>query len=88
MRGVHKLETQLPCADLKIFKQQFLLMIKVPLFNTLHNSIILYKQLRSELYNDGINYQTKTEQAVLTCFTASEQTRIGLNIAIICHEEK
>lgn len=67
-RGVRKVETQLKQADFESLKATIPTYSKTSLLESLENSVILYKQLRNNLFKADINLQIKTEDKVMLYF--------------------
>ncbi|RZK36319.1 MAG: nucleotidyltransferase domain-containing protein [Pedobacter sp.] len=67
-RGVRKVETQLKKVDFESLKTTIPNYSKVSLLESLENSIVLYKQLRVNLFKADIHLQTETEKSVLLYF--------------------
>lgn len=63
-RGVRKVETSLQQADFKSLESTLSLNSKESLLNALNNAVLLYKNLRRELFNEKISYN-KAENPVL-----------------------
>jgi predicted nucleotidyltransferase len=72
-RGVRKLETLLKEEDFTDLKMTLPSYEKKSLLNCLHNSVSLYRKLRSEVFPDEIIFQSKTEQRVMRYFDEIEK---------------
>lgn len=64
-RGVRKVETQLPAADMEGLKGTIPLYEKKSLIAALENSISLYKKLQEKLYDENVVLQSATEKRSL-----------------------
>lgn len=67
-RGVRKVETDLDRDDLARLKLTIPAYNKRSLLNSLRNTVLLYKHLRTELYDNKINLQHTTEKKVMDYF--------------------
>lgn len=67
-RGVRKVETLLSAGDLQLIHSTLPAYSKEALFNSLHHSVALYRQLRDEVFTPGIIFQNKTEEKVMKYF--------------------
>ncbi|HEX8357216.1 MAG TPA: nucleotidyltransferase domain-containing protein, partial [Segetibacter sp.] len=72
-RGVRRVETQLSSPDLIQLLGTLPTYSRMSLLNSLHNAVILYRQLREELYASAIMLQTSTEKKVMDYFKIIEQ---------------
>ena len=66
-RGVRKVE-QLPVKDFEQLQATIPTYSKVSLLDSLHHSVTLYRQLRTELYSADIKFQSDTETKVMEYF--------------------
>jgi len=65
-RGIRRVETKLPTADLDILKSTIATHDRDSILQALENIIILYKRLRSELFDQTkVSFQSATELAVM-----------------------
>ncbi|NII84935.1 nucleotidyltransferase domain-containing protein [Pedobacter sp. SG908] len=64
-RGVRKVESQLPAEDFNLLKGTIAEYNKIALITALENAIVLYKNLRIDLYTENIRQNKKAEDAVI-----------------------
>ena len=74
-RGVRKVETQLQEEDFKNLKLTIPFYERQSLLYSLHNSVSLYRQLRSSLFTPGVELRRNTEQKVMEYFKEIEQRK-------------
>ena len=74
-RGVRKVETQLQDEDFKNLKLTIPFYERQSLLYSLHNSVALYRQLRTSLFTPGIELSRNTEQKVMEYFNEIEQRK-------------
>jgi hypothetical protein len=74
-RGVRKVESQLQASDLGELQSTIAAYTKDSLINSLKKSVTLYRKLRTVLFNDSIELQTRTESRVLKYMEEIEQQR-------------
>lgn len=79
-RGVRKVETLLPAADLEQLKATLPAYTAASLLNSLEQSVHLYRRLRTELFPASVALQPQTEQKVMAYFGDISQ-RIGKQVA-------
>jgi predicted nucleotidyltransferase len=72
-RGVRKVETQLPGTDFQTLKRTIAAYTKPSLIDALRNSITLYRDLRTSVFDDSIQLQKDTEAKVMKYFEEIEQ---------------
>ncbi|MCF3111964.1 nucleotidyltransferase domain-containing protein [Niabella sp. CC-SYL272] len=72
-RGVRKVETELCTADLNLLKLTIPAYNKQSLLNSLRNAVLLYKQLRTDLYGNNVRLQNQTEVKVMHYFDEMER---------------
>jgi len=72
-RGVRKVETQLLNEDLQQLKSTLPAYSATSLLNSLQNSILLYRQLRTELFSSDVIFQKDTEEKVMEFFNEIQQ---------------
>lgn len=72
-RGVRKVETQLASEDFEQLHKTLPMYSRVALLDSLLHSVILYKQLRQELFSSEVTLQLETEQKVLVYFQQIKQ---------------
>lgn len=73
--GVRKVETQLNMEDLASLKLTIPMYKRHSLFESLRNAVLLYKQLRAELYDNNVQLQNDTEQKVMQYFAEIENRK-------------
>lgn len=74
-RGVRKVETDLNSNDLAKLKLTIPTYDRESLLESLRNAVLLYKNLRTSLYDNTINLQNKTEEKVMNYFEDIENRR-------------
>ena len=67
-RGVRKVETQIDQDDLSDLLSTVPVYDKASLLNSLLQSVILYRSLRSELFNSNVVLNTRAEESVMNYF--------------------
>jgi predicted nucleotidyltransferase len=67
-RGVRKVETHLPMEDLEQLLATLPTYFKTSLLQSLHNSVALYRRLRSSLFSSDVTLQLQTEEKVMAYF--------------------
>ncbi|MEI9807927.1 MAG: hypothetical protein WDO16_08690 [Bacteroidota bacterium] len=72
-RGVRKVESQLPAGDFQQLKSTLPAYEKQALLDSLQNAILLYRDLRKNLFTDTILLQNTTEERVMLYFAAIKQ---------------
>jgi hypothetical protein len=78
-RGVRKVETELTSEDLAKLKLTIPTYERQPLLNSLKNGVLLYRQLRTALYDNEIRLQNETEKKVMQYFDEIENKRRDVN---------
>ncbi len=73
--GVRKVETKLSMDDLASLKLTIPMYNRQSLFDSLRNGILLYRQLRVELYGNNVQLQNETEQKVMQYFDEIENRK-------------
>jgi len=71
-RGIRRVETELDSKNLNKLKLTIPTYNKQSLLYSLRNSVSLYKDLRTTLYDDTIKLQTETEKSVMSYFDIIE----------------
>lgn len=71
-RGVRKVETDLNSDDLAKLKQTIPTYNRQSLLDSLRNAVLLYRQLRTELYDNKVNLKNDTEKKVMNYFDEIE----------------
>lgn len=74
-RGVRKVEKELSSDDLAKLKLTIPTYNRQSLLNSLRNSVLLYRQLRTELYNSNVQLQNDTDQKVMNYFDEIENRK-------------
>ena len=74
-RGVRKVETQLAKEDFNELKSTLPAYDKQSLIDCLHNSVVLYRKLRLNLFSNDIVLQKETEQKVMIYFDAIKKLK-------------
>jgi predicted nucleotidyltransferase len=74
-RGVRKVETELNSNDLAKLKQTIPNYNRQSLLDSLRNAVLLYRQLRTELYDNKIELQNDTERKVMSYFLEIENKK-------------
>jgi hypothetical protein len=72
-RGVRKVESQLPPADLEQLIATLPEYAKASLLERLQNAVLLYRKLRDTLFSPGIARQYETETKVMQYFDKIKQ---------------
>lgn len=72
-RGVRKVETQLSAKDFAQLQATLPAYSKTSLLDSLQQSVLLYHQLRQELFTSTVSLQTETELTVMKYFKQIEQ---------------
>lgn len=72
-RGVRKVETQLPTKDFEQLQATIPMYSKASLLDSLQNSVMLYQQMRKELFTADVQLQTNTEIKVMEYFEQLKQ---------------
>lgn len=74
-RGVRKVETDLDSNDLAKLKLTIPTYNRQSLLDSLRNAVSLYRQLRTELYDNKVNLQNDTENKVMNYFDEIENRK-------------
>jgi predicted nucleotidyltransferase len=74
-RGVRKVETELASEDLAKLKLTIPTYDRQSLLDSLKNGVLLYRQLRTELYDNKINFQIDTDNKVMNYFDEIENKK-------------
>jgi predicted nucleotidyltransferase len=74
-RGVRKVETDLESEDLAKLKLTIPTYDRQSLLNSLRNAVSLYRQLRTELYDNKVNLQSDTDKKVMNYFDEIENRK-------------
>jgi len=74
-RGVRKVETELESEDLAKLKLTIPTYDKQSLLDSLRNAVSLYRQLRTELFDNNMNLQNDTEKKVMNYFDEIESRK-------------
>src|SRR5690606_11093493 len=74
-RGVRKVETDLESDDLTKLKLTISIYDRQSLLDSLGNAVLLYRQLRTELYDNNVNLQSGTEKKVMNYFDDIENRK-------------
>lgn len=74
-RGVRKVEMELTDDDLALLKLTIPTYKRQSLLGCLKNAVSLYRQLRTELYDNSVLIQTETEQNVMLYFELIENRK-------------
>jgi hypothetical protein len=74
-RGVRKVEAELSNDDLTKLKLTIPTYDRQSLVNSLRNAVLLYRQLRTELYDNTVQLQNNTEQKVMNYFDEIENQK-------------
>lgn len=74
-RGVRKVESQLPEKDFEALKRTLPEYNREALLYSLRNSVVLYRELRTALFDQSIALQQETEQKVMLYFDEIESAR-------------
>lgn len=72
-RGVRNVETEIAKDDLEKLKATIPQYERQTLLNSLHNAVILYRDLRNELYDNKVLFQKETEGRVMKYFEEIEK---------------
>ena len=72
-RGVRKVETQLKEEDFNALKLTLPVYERKSLIVSLRNSVVIYRKLRTSLFDNSIILQSETEQKVMIYFEEIEQ---------------
>ena len=73
-RGVRKVETQLSAGDLEHLLATLPAYSRSSLLNSLQHSVVLYRQLRDELFTSAVTLQREAEEKVMEYFQKSKQS--------------
>jgi len=74
-RGVRKVETEIDSNDLDKLKLTIPTYDKQSLLDSLRNAVLLYRQLRTELYDNKVNLQKDTDKQVMIYFDEIENRK-------------
>lgn len=74
-RGVRKVELDLPSADLEKLKLTLSMYDRKSLLDSLRNGVLLYRQLRRDLFDDGVILHNETDKKVMSYFEEIERQR-------------
>jgi len=74
-RGVRKVETELSAEDLEDLKSTIPSYERQSLLDSLRNSVSLYRQLRTILFDDKVQLQQRAEQRVMLYFDEIEKRK-------------
>jgi predicted nucleotidyltransferase len=74
-RGVRKVETDLDSDDLAKLKLTIPTYSRQSLLDSLRNAVSLYRQLRTELYDNKVNLQNDTDKKVMNYFDEIENRK-------------
>lgn len=75
-RGVRKVETEIDSEDFNALKLTMPSYNRQALIDSLRSSVMLYKELRDKLFDDKVNFHTKTESSVMAYFKKIENNAI------------
>ena len=76
-RGVRKVETQLSAKDFEQLQATLPSYSRASLFESLQNTVNLYRHLRTALFSSRVMLQTETEEKVMAYFQLTEQRGDG-----------
>lgn len=74
-RGVRKVETELASEDLAKLKLTIPIYDRQSLLDSLKNAVSLYRQLRTELYDNKVNLQNEVDKKVMNYFDDIENSK-------------
>jgi predicted nucleotidyltransferase len=74
-RGVRKVETDLGSEDLAKLKLTIPTYEKQSLFDSLRNAVALYRELRTELFDNNVSLQNHTDKKVMNYFDEIENRK-------------